>query len=75
MKYKPNEAEWNNLIRGNKLTSTIHLQRWAIIHTSKNSQNAQSFVETLFKVARPMDFRMEKPKTFFEYSYNFNFII
>ena len=62
MHYKPHEAEWNNLTRGNKMTSTVHLQRWAIVYAVKNATTAKGFVQTLFKVARPMGFIVEEPR-------------
>ena len=61
MEYKPNEAEWNSLMRGNKLTSTVNLKNWSVIYFQKNEAVTTDFLQTLVKVALPMGIVVEKP--------------
>ena len=54
------------------LTSTVRMDRWTIIYASKHESVAQNFIQTLYKVAKPMGFVVGNPKLLVNQDYNYN---
>jgi aubergine-like protein len=59
--YKPAEAEWSREMRGAELKSTVPLDTWMILFTSRDSGIAQDFLQTLQRVCGPMGIQVSKP--------------
>lgn len=59
--YEPRTAEWSREMRGNPLQSTVNLNNWILIYTSRDSGNAKDFAQTLTKVCGPMGIQVSKP--------------
>ncbi|XP_071789596.1 piwi-like protein 1 [Asterias amurensis] len=60
--YKPSDAEWSRELRGNALISTVNLNDWMLIYTSRDQGNAMDFKQTLPRVAGPMGITVREPK-------------
>ncbi|CAB3989275.1 piwi 1 [Paramuricea clavata] len=59
--YKPAEAEWSREMRGADLRSTVPLDSWMLLSTSRDSGIAQDFLQTLQRVCGPMGIKVAKP--------------
>ncbi|XP_077995960.1 piwi-like protein 1 [Glandiceps talaboti] len=59
--YDPAEADWSRETRGNELISTVHLERWILLFTSRDQSIANDFYETLTRVCGPMGMNVTKP--------------
>ena len=47
-------------MRGNPLQSTVNLDSWLLIYSSRDSGNAKDFAQTLNKVCGPMGIKVSK---------------
>jgi len=52
--YDPKTADWSREMRGMPLYSTVNLNNWLLIYSSRDSNNAKDFEQTLKKVGGPM---------------------
>nr|AIY62327.1 piwi [Fimbriaphyllia ancora] len=52
--YDPKTADWSREMRGNPLHSTVSLDNWVLIYSSRDGGNARDFEQTLKKVCGPM---------------------
>ncbi|RMX60997.1 hypothetical protein pdam_00014203 [Pocillopora damicornis] len=58
--YDPKTADWSREMRGNPLQSTVNLDSWLLIYSSRDSGNAKDFAQTLSKVCGPMGIKVSK---------------
>ncbi|KAL2092497.1 hypothetical protein ACEWY4_012295 [Coilia grayii] len=58
--YSPWAADWSKEMRGVPLISCIPLENWVMMFTRRNSDIAQSLMQTLNKVSGPMGMRMAR---------------
>ncbi|XP_061663732.1 piwi-like protein 1 [Syngnathoides biaculeatus] len=56
----PRTAEWAREMRGLPLISSPPLQNWVLLYTRRNTREAQSLLETLYKVAGPLRISFQK---------------
>ncbi|XP_028415241.1 piwi-like protein 1 [Dendronephthya gigantea] len=59
--YKPAEAEWSREMRGMPLRSTVPLDTWMVLFTTRDSGIAHDFLQTLQRVCGPMGINVSKP--------------
>ena len=60
--YKAEDADWSRDMRGANLISTINLNKWMILFSSRDKGIAQDFYQTLQKVNPPMGIEVNKPE-------------
>ncbi|CAN9513483.1 unnamed protein product [Ophioblennius macclurei] len=58
--YNPREADWSREMRGIPLINAPPLRNWLLLHTPRNSHEAQSLLQTLHKVAGPLGIGVER---------------
>jgi len=59
--YKIQDADWSKETRGKALITTVNLQNWVLLHTQRDQQVAQGFVQTLKRVCGPMGMNVAEP--------------
>uniref|UniRef100_A0A672JIH6 Piwi-like protein 1 n=1 Tax=Salarias fasciatus TaxID=181472 RepID=A0A672JIH6_SALFA len=59
--YNPREADWSRQMRGLPVISAPPLENWLLLHTPRNSSEAQSLMQTLKKVAGPLGLNIRVP--------------
>ncbi|KAM6944761.1 piwi-like protein 1 [Lycodopsis pacificus] len=58
--YNPNSADWSKEMRGLPLISAPPLDNWLMFYTHRNEGEAQSLLQTLNRVAGPLNIRMKR---------------
>ncbi|TDH12570.1 hypothetical protein EPR50_G00048300 [Perca flavescens] len=58
--YNPRAADWSKEMRGVPLISSPQLESWLMLYTRRNSNEAQSLLQTLNRVSGPLGFRMQR---------------
>ncbi|KAA8592789.1 hypothetical protein FQN60_018244, partial [Etheostoma spectabile] len=58
--YNPRAADWSKEMRGVPLISSPVLESWLMLYTRRNSNEAQSLLQTLNRVSGPLGFRMQR---------------
>lgn len=58
--YDPKTADWSREMRGIPLYSTVNLSNWLLIYSTRDSNNAKDFEQTLEKVGGPMGIRVAR---------------
>uniref|UniRef100_A0A8B9HXL6 Piwi-like protein 1 n=1 Tax=Astyanax mexicanus TaxID=7994 RepID=A0A8B9HXL6_ASTMX len=58
--YNPWAADWSKEMRGLPLISSMPLESWLMFYTRRNSDVAQSLLQTLNRVSGPMGIRMQR---------------
>ncbi|XP_061624752.1 piwi-like protein 1 isoform X1 [Phyllopteryx taeniolatus] len=58
--YNPRTADWTREMRGLPLIYSPPLQNWLLLYTRRNNREAQSLLETLYKVAAPLRISLQK---------------
>ncbi|XP_037634961.1 piwi-like protein 1 isoform X2 [Sebastes umbrosus] len=59
--YNPWLADWAKEMRGVPLISAPPLDSWLLFYTRRNSNEAQSLLQTLNRVSPPLGIRMQRP--------------
>ncbi|XP_021174036.2 piwi-like protein 1 [Fundulus heteroclitus] len=59
--YNPQSADWSREMRGLPVMSAPPLENWLLFHSRRNSNEAQSLMQTLHKVSGPLGIRMQRP--------------
>ncbi|XP_043967319.1 piwi-like protein 1 [Gambusia affinis] len=59
--YNPQSADWSREMRGIPVISAPPLENWFLFHSRRNSNEAQSLLQTLHKVSGPIGIRMQRP--------------
>jgi len=60
--YQQHEADWSKGSRGKELISTVNMSNWVLLHTQRDMQIANDFVQTIKKVCGPMGMRVDEPR-------------
>lgn len=60
--YDTKVADWGKEMRGAKLKSTVNLEDWIILHTTRDAGIAKDFTSTLRKVCGPMGILVREPR-------------
>ncbi|XP_077378669.1 piwi-like protein 1 [Festucalex cinctus] len=58
--YNPRTADWAREMRGLPVISSPPLKNWLLLYTRRNSREAQSLLETLYKVSAPLRISLER---------------
>ncbi|XP_070759890.1 piwi-like protein 1 isoform X2 [Enoplosus armatus] len=58
--YSPSAADWSREMRGLPLISAPLLNNWLMFYTRRNSNEAQSLLQTLNKVSSPLGIRIQR---------------
>ncbi|CAH3013726.1 unnamed protein product [Porites evermanni] len=56
--YDPKTADWSREMRGMPLHSSVNLENWLLVFSSRDTGNAKDFGSTLMKVCGPMGMRV-----------------
>ncbi|NXM66782.1 PIWL1 protein, partial [Serilophus lunatus] len=59
--YNPHFADWSKETRGAPLIRALSMDNWLLIYTRRNSDVANTLLQSLFKVSSSMGIRMSKP--------------
>ena len=59
--YKPAEADWSRETRGKQLISCVNMKKWLLLHTPRDAEIANNFMNTLNRVCGPMGMNVDKP--------------
>ena len=63
-KYKSENADWSAVFRDWKQWSVVNLEKWAVVHASKDKNLATGFINQLAKVAPSIGMLIKKPKVY-----------
>ncbi|XP_023249891.1 piwi-like protein 1 [Seriola lalandi dorsalis] len=58
--YNPTAADWSREMRGVPLIHSPPLNNWLIFYTRRNTNEAQSLLQTLNKVSNPLGIRLQR---------------
>ncbi|KAK5606868.1 Piwi-like protein 1 [Crenichthys baileyi] len=59
--YNPQSADWSREMRGIPVISSPPLENWLVFHSRRNTNEAQSLLQTLHKVSAPLGIHMQRP--------------
>ena len=55
------KADWTNAFRSRQMLSVKNLDSWAIIVPQRDRQNLDNLIQTMIKVAKPLNFIIQRP--------------
>ena len=55
------KADWTNAFRSRQMLSVKSLDSWAIIVPQRDRQNLDNLIQTMIKVAKPLNFIIQRP--------------
>ncbi|XP_057688756.1 piwi-like protein 1 [Corythoichthys intestinalis] len=58
--YNPRTADWAKEMRGLSLINCPPLRNWLLLYTRRNTREAQSLLETLYRVSAPLRIDLQK---------------
>lgn len=58
--YNPMSGDWSREMRGIPIISSPPLNDWILLYTRRNSNEAQSLLQTLGKVSGPLGLRLQR---------------